>query len=864
MIDPMGRTSRMPRGGKQPKSVLALVMLATVMLAAIGPAAVVEARAGAWSSSDGDAAGWGPAGGGGLPELVDLADPTFGTRLENAIVGACHPHGSVHPSPASALHDVIPYGPGNDGWHPELECVGFAQLHAQGTGGTPSYGQLLLSPRVGEAVGEDRHRSFMSGLDAHVSYTALHLDRFGIDVAFTASPHVSFYEIDFPPGTEEPVLVFDAGRKLGGDPSLVEGRLRWTGDRVEGEGTYGRNWMPDLRPLGYVLEIDPAPEAVRLYADETFRDGDEIAHDGGATSSFGALLRFPPGTERVVARIAVSTRDLDTARGWMSDEGDQTFAGARTACRDAWRAELAHVEIDTDDPMLARVFATCAARLFIVPRDRTDDMAGIPDGIPAWDDHYTLWDTYRTYWPLLALIRPSRLDAVLGTFTALHARDGELGTAVVWGANVPADHQASTDADIVIADALRRGIGVERTCELVAILEHHAVRGRPDRYVDQGYVLSEGRLRGASATLGHAFADHEVAVVARAAERPDLAQHAAARAGSWRTVWDADATDDGFTGFVRPRDASGGFYGSTRSTEGFYEETPWTYSYLVPHDLDGLVAAMGGSDRVAARLEHGLDLGYHDLSNEPAFMLPWVGTAVGRPDLASRAVQAFVDAFDPNRYPGQEDSGAMSSLYVWGIAGLFPVPGSDLHLIHGPRADAVRFRMESGRTFEVRGVDADGANVYVQSATLDGVPLDRPYLRYAELARGGVLECVMGPEPSSWGRDHPLPGDREIPSEVDLPRCGPATPPPVGVLRASPSPTRGIVRIRVHAASRASTHVDVFDASGRRVRRLPIVDGGEGERRALWDGRDRAGHHLAAGVYYLETGDVRERVVMLP
>jgi putative alpha-1,2-mannosidase len=29
--------------------------------------------------------------------------------------------------------------------------VGFAQLHTQGTGGTPTYGNFLVSPRLGRA-----------------------------------------------------------------------------------------------------------------------------------------------------------------------------------------------------------------------------------------------------------------------------------------------------------------------------------------------------------------------------------------------------------------------------------------------------------------------------------------------------------------------------------------------------------------------------------------------------------------------------------------------------------------------------------------------------------------------------------------
>jgi len=100
--------------------------------------------------------------------------------------------------------------------------------------------------------------------------------------------------------------------------------------------------------------------------------------------------------------------------------------------------------------------------------------------------------------------------------------------------------------------------------------------------------------------------------------------------------------------------------------------------------------------------------------------------------------------------PGNDDSGGTASWYVWSAIGLFPVAGQDIFLIGSPIFDSVTPAL-SGASFTVEASgNSDGA-IYVQRATLNGAPLERAYLRYAELADGGRLVLEMGTAPSEWG-----------------------------------------------------------------------------------------------------------------
>ena len=165
-----------------------------------------------------------------------------------------------------------------------------------------------------------------------------------------------------------------------------------------------------------------------------------------------------------------------------------------------------------------------------------------------------------------------------------------------------------------------------------------------------------------------------------------------------------------------------------------------------------MIAAMGGRKRFIERLTFALENNLIDFSNEPSFMTLWWFDAVGRPDLASRWADRLRMLYDERGCPGDDDSGAMASLYVFLDAGIFPVAGQDIYYLHGPRVGRVGFQMPNGKTFTIVGKNVSDKNIYIQSVMLNGQPLNKTCIHHADIVGGGTLEFVMGPNPSAWGQ----------------------------------------------------------------------------------------------------------------
>jgi putative alpha-1,2-mannosidase len=144
---------------------------------------------------------------------------------------------------------------------------------------------------------------------------------------------------------------------------------------------------------------------------------------------------------------------------------------------------------------------------------------------------------------------------------------------------------------------------------------------------------------------------------------------------------------------------------------------------------------------------------------------PWAYHYAGRPDRTAQVVHSALTwqfGTGPGGLPGNDDSGGLSSWYVWASLGLFPVAGQNLFLVNAPAFPRSVLRI-GDREFVVETsghretpVGSDGLEVepppqYVQSATLDGRPLEVAHLTAVQVHRGGRLHLVLGPEPSSWG-----------------------------------------------------------------------------------------------------------------
>ena len=693
---------------------------------------------------------------------VELVDPMIGSGVGSCMPGPCLPHASIYPSPETTL-------PQPSGYRPGQPIIGFAQLHTQGTGGLPSYGNFLVSPQTGVEIDEAKHASPTENEHATATRYDVRLSRYGVDCGVVPSRHGALYQFRFGASRDSTVLI-DVARKIGEyardvDPArvphraalaLVDGRV--TVDprigTITGGGTFDGNWVPGQYRLFFAAQFDRPAEAGGVWKGAAVMPG--VTTQAAGREPLGGYLRFTTTADRPVRmRIAVSFRSVEQAQAWLREEvPDWNLDGLQAKAKAAWYEKLGRVTFGATDADQQRTLYTALWHAMVQPRDRTGDNG---EG-PFWDDHYTLWDSWKTLFPLMNLVDPHMVGDVVNSFAARHRRnaDGYVGTAFVAGIEYRTG-QGGDEVDNVIADAFAKGApGVDWPRAYDVLTCHADGSGRTAAYRSLGYVPVGPtapycrRFHSGSGTLAFAQNDFSAALVAKGLGHDADAARWRARAGNWRNVWDDSATDAGFVGFPRSRLASGPFAHDPLRKDynvDFYEATSWEACFQPVFDLDALVDRMGGRQRCLDRLTYALRNGLIDFGNEPSFMTIWIPAALDRPDLTAEWAAKYRDLYRGHALPGDDDQGAMSSMYLFLCAGLYPIAGQDVYYLHGPSVPEVAFHLDNGRTFTITADHAGPANIYVQSVSLDGVPLAHPMIRHGDILRGGTLHFVMGPTP---------------------------------------------------------------------------------------------------------------------
>lgn len=690
----------------------------------------------------------------GSCEPVDLVNPMIGTGVGACMPGPCLPHASIYPSP-----DTL--APRPSGYNHKEPIVGFSQLHTQGTGGKPSYGNFLISPQIGLEIQESAHASAKGRESAAACRYSVRLEKYGIDCAVVPSVHSALYRFDFPESADASI-VLDVARKVGGKVALKEGSVRLdpaTGT-ITGGGTFGDNWAPGTYPLFFAAKASKVPAAFGVWTGETVREG--AVQEQSKGQSLGAFFRFPTtGKEPVFLKIAVSFKSVEQAAKWLENEipgWDMSALEARA--RAAWNGKLGRVSLEGASPSDSQKIYTALWHAMVQPRDRTGDTR--KPGEPFWDDHYTLWDSWKTLFPLLAIVDPKTEGEIINSFIARHKNspDGYVGTGFVQGLEFRTG-QGGDEVDNILADAyLKQVPGVDWNAAYDLLKQHADVSGRMASYRTLGYVPAGetapycNRMKSASGTLAFACNDHSASVVASGLGRHDDAARWLKRSSNWENVWDDSAADAGFQGFPRGRRKDGSFNDAglrKNYNVDYYEATSWEGAYVPTFALDKLVEKMGGREQFIERLEFALKNKWIDFGNEPSFMTPWLFAAVDRPDLTSQWAKVYRDKFNGNQLPGDDDQGAMSAMYLFLVSGFFPFAAQDVYYLHGPAVPRIAFQLANGKTFTVTGKNVAPENIYIQSVRLNGKPLSRPLLRHGDILNGGTLEFVMGPQPPPRG-----------------------------------------------------------------------------------------------------------------
>jgi len=739
------------------------------------------------------ACGAGPGAGASVPPPagapVPYVDPLIGTEGPgNTVPGPCLPHGMVKLSPDTDAPpgsvDAYEYG--------DQRIQGFSHTHLEGPGGSSNgYSHILLMPATGSLLtSEAGYASSFSHAQerAEPGYYAVRLADYDVLAELTATARCGFHRYTFPGARDARILV-DVGHTRG---LSLDGEVEIVGDRtVRGRAT------TSMHPLiALATAADPGTTArmqVYFHAEfdrpfascGTWRGAETRPGTRQVTGrDAGAWLAYetaPGDTVRV--KVGLSYIGVDQARENLAREiPDWDFARVRAEAADAWNGLLGRVRVSGGSEAQRVLFYTALYHALLQPADYTEhgrfwsgaDGTGRvypADRFRFFTDDWCVWDTFRTTHPLQALLEPGLRSHVVRSYLHLYAQGGWLPKCT-WQATGYSRVMIGNHAVSVILDAAVRGV---RDLDLDTAYE--AMRksalednenlgsgfacgylnlGTPPSYRERGYVPLEcDPTQAVSMTLEYAYDDWCVGRMAHALGDSREGDAFLERSRNYRNHWNPAE------GFMQPRSGDGGWVTpfDPEDGTGFCEADAWKYTWFVPHDPAGLIRLTGGREAFVRKLDAFFEGGHYDPSNEPGFHVPYLYVYGGAPHKTQERVRALLDAAfsaAPSGLPGNDDSGAMSAWVVFSAMGFYPVcPGAPVYVLGSPWFPRVELRTENAegeeRRFVLETVGHAPENLYVQSATLNGAPLDRAWIRYREVAEGGRLVLEMGPRPSSWG-----------------------------------------------------------------------------------------------------------------
>ncbi len=705
---------------------------------------------------------------------TESVDPFIGV-LDNessCVIGPQIPFGSINPSPQTPLGE-------HDGYSPHEPIRGFGQLHVSGTG-WGKYGQVFVSPQIGLAVGEKDHDSPKANEFARPYEYQVLLTRYNINVEFTPSRHSAFYRFTFPKSDSANLLIdithnipMDIATEIGGTVSAGEVEIDTAnGCTVKGKGTYFGGFGDGKYEVFFCAAFDKKPKEYGTWLNGTVESRKTSQNIVKPNDRVGAYLSF--GThdrENVLMKIAVSFKSIDQAQHWLYAEiPGWDYETVKNSAREAWNEQLSKVEVEGGSDTLRTIFYTALYHTMLMPRDRTSDMIGFPTSVPLWDDEYAVWDTWRTMFPLMAMINPDMVKGNINSFIERFKRNGKVKDSFIAGIDMN-NEQGGNDVDNIIADAYVRGVQGVDWEEAYKIVRHDAETQRKgwegwegnrsgstaESYRRNGWIPAD--TMSCSQTLEYAYNDYCAATMAKGLGKSDDAEKYLRRSAQWQTLWNAEETSDGFKGFVVPRNSDGTWVDidAKKNWESwknyFYEGSSWTYSYFVPHQFRKLVDLCGGKEQYTLRLEHALSYELIEYFNEPSFLAIPSFNYSDRPDRAAFWMHKLMrDGYTVKGYPGNDDSGAMSSWFVFAAIGLFPNAGQDLYFLQGPSFSKVTVHIAGNKTIVIIGHNVSENNIYVQSLKVNGKDWNVPFISHSELKDGAVLDFIMGDTPSAWGR----------------------------------------------------------------------------------------------------------------
>ena len=640
-------------------------------------------------------------------------------------------------------------------YYDDDELIGFGHMHLSGTG-IGCLGDVAFLPVKDFKQTSTRFKH--EAEKVHPGYYSVQLTDPNVLVELTATERCGFHRYTFKNGAKAQ-LALDLSQCIGWDKLndcllTQESATRLTGFRRS------NGWAADRR-IYFSIDFSQPVTVHRLDSMER------------------VVVSVADNTKPLLVKVALSPVSIDKAKLNMQAElAGWDFDAAVKQADEAWNRELARIEIQTNDRTKKRIFYTAMYHLMTSCSKFNDvdrEYRGADGKVHKADfTNYTtlsLWDTYRAAHPLMTVAFPEMQRDFAQTFLNIYKQQGRLPVWHLMGSET--DCMVGNPGAIVLADLTMKGFVEDKELALEAL---KATQMKDIRSLgllkEHGYIPwnLEPENETVAKALEYCAADDGVAKVAKLLGKKDDYEYFFNRSRSYKKYYDPE------TRFLRAVDTDGKFrlpfnpFFAEHRTNDYTEGNAWQYTFLVPHDVKGLIKLFGSDKAFMSKLDSLFfvegwagDNASPDMSgmtgqyahgNEPSHHVIYMYNYAGRPDKAAPLLRKMLNEMyldQPDGLSGNEDVGQMSAWYILSSVGLYQVdPVGGRFVIGSPLFDKATVNVGGGKTFTVVAKNNSDKNIYVQSARLNGKTLKHSYVDFNDIRHGGTLELVMGPKPSKW------------------------------------------------------------------------------------------------------------------
>lgn len=710
-------------------------------------------------------------------DLTSLVNPFIGTapggttnfglvgNSGNTLPGAAFPLGMVQWSPDTPSN--LPGGY----YYPDTLIKGFSLTHFSGRGCVayqdfpfiPYVGELKQSPASSPAL---FYAAFSHAQEmASPGYYKVRLSQPDVTVELTTAAHSGIGQFTFPPSSEASILINGSGSARGNTATSLN--INPAQQFVSGSTTSVIGCGTASYTIYFAALFDTSFRSYGTWQEDVVKN---LSSSSQGTEAGTFLVFDTSHAQTIRVKVGISfvsvANALENVRAEIPDWG---FNKVRSSAQAAWNARLNSIQIQGGTFDERVIFYTALYHCFFHP-NVFDDVNGqyigfdhvvhmVPQGHHQYEN-IPGWDQYRSLIALRTILYPDEAsDIVQSLLRDAQQSDGHLPR---WE-QVNADSRGmigdSADAIIAMTYALGgRDFNLNAALTFMDAGQPLMREGFQD-YTHLGYVADMRAAGSASMTLEYSVDDFALAQFAQSVGDNERALKFRERSRNWQNVFNPK------TGYIQPRYADGSWVMGVGPTtnQGFTEGNAAQYTWLVPFNLAGLFAALGGSESVISRLDtfftklnDGSLSGYAYMGNEPSFEVPWEYDFAGAPSQTQRVVRdiqlnLFKNA--PDGLPGNDDAGSLSSWYVFSTLGLYPlIPGVGGFVFGSPFFQSITVQI-GNNVFQINAPAVSGDTPYVQGLRINHASTSSLWLTWDILKTGPTLDFTLQRSSTLWGSD---------------------------------------------------------------------------------------------------------------